>query len=116
MTEYRREWELIRQIKNIDSITKFQKIVESFYLIQAYGVLIRDASDNLIEVFKRVSLKETICGGLSPTHNLKKEMKDIFDKYEIFGAVDWWNSESPKIVQKYIQLEEKSLTTAPIAQ
>ena len=116
LSDYGREWNLIKQIKNIDSITKFQKIVESFYLIQAYGVLNKDASDNLIEVFKRVSLKETICGGLSPTHSLKKEMKDILDKYEIFGAVDWWEAKSPKIVQKYIELEEKSLTTAPIAQ
>jgi hypothetical protein len=114
--DHRREWELISQIKNIDSITKFQNTVESFYLIKKYGVLDKDASDNLIQVFKRVSLKETICGGLSPTHNLKKEMKDILDKYEIFGAVDWYVDKSAKIVEKYIQLEEKSLTTALIAQ
>jgi hypothetical protein len=42
-------------------------------------------------------------------------MKDILDKYEIFGAVDWWEAKSPKIVQKYLQLEEKSLTTSPVA-
>jgi hypothetical protein len=114
--DHRREWQLISQIKNIDSITKFQNIVESFYLIKKNGHLDKDSSDNLIEVFKRVSLKETVCGGLSPTHSLKKEMKDILDRYEIFGAVDWWQDKSAKIVQKYIQLEEKSLTTAPIAQ
>jgi hypothetical protein len=116
LSEYQREWNLIRQIKNIDSITKFQKIVQSFYLIKKNGHLDKDASDNLIEVFKRVFLKETVCGGLSPTHSLKKEMKDILDKYEIFGAVDWWEAKSPKVVQKYIELEEKSLTTSPVAQ
>ena len=116
LNDYRREWEYMINIKNIPAITKFQDLVKSFYLLKKNGHLDKDASDNLIDVFNRAGFKDTICGGLRPTHDLHQEIKDIFNKYEIFKAVDLYDAKGPKIVQKYLELEEKSLTTVPVTQ
>ena len=91
-------------------ITKFQDIVKSFYLLKKNGHFDKDASDNLIDVFNRTGFKDTVCGGLNPTHDLKKEMENIFNRYQIFRAVEWYDVNGPKIVQKYLELEEKALT------
>jgi len=110
LKDYRIQWEYMINIKNIPAITKFQDLVKSFYLFKKNGYLDKDTSDNLIDVFNRAGFKDTVCGGLKPTHDLKKEIESIFNKYEIFKAVDWYEIKGPKIVQKYLELEEKALT------
>lgn len=112
LSDYRNEWPFLMGIKNIPDIVAFQNVVKSFYLIKTNGALDKDASDYFITLFDRTHLKDVVCGGKAATHDLKKEIEKIFNKYEIFKSIDWYPESNRKIVQKYLDLEEKALTSA----
>lgn len=112
LKDYKIKWQFLERLKHIPDIVAFQNVVKSFYLIESNGTLDKDASDNFIRLFDRTHLKDVICGGKTATHDLKKEIEKIFNKYQIFKAIDWYDHNGPKIVQKYLDLEEKTLTSA----
>ena len=98
-------------IKNISTIKNFCDLVDSFRLSQE-----ESASDELISLFKRTRFLQTVTAGLKPTHCLSGELEKIISKYKIFNAIEWCHSEAAPITEKYLQLEEKNLTTAPFTQ
>lgn len=112
LKDYKIQWQFLVWLKYIPDIVAFQNVVKSFYLIESNGTLDKDASDNFISLFDRTNLKDVICGGKTSTHNLKNEIEKIFNKYEIFNTIDWYDGKNPRIVQKYLDLEEKNLTSA----
>jgi hypothetical protein len=99
------------RIKNISAIKDFCDLVDSFKLWHEVSV-----ADEIISMFSRTGLLQTVTAGLKPTHCLSEEIKKIKSKYKILDAIDWFRSESAPITEKYLQLEEKSLTTAPVTQ
>ena len=112
LKDYKIQWEFLEELKHIPDIVAFQNVVKSFYLIRSNRTLDKTASDDFISLFDRTHLKDVVCGGKVATHDLKREIEKIFDKYEIFRAIDWFNEKGPKIVQKYLDLEEIALTSA----
>ena len=109
--EFFHELRYLYCIKNISTIRDFCDLVDSFKLWHEVSV-----ADEIISMFSRTQLLTTVTAGLTPTCSLTEEIKKIKSKYKILDAIDWFRSESAPITEKYLQLEEKSLTTAPIPQ
>ena len=105
------ELRYLRFIKDISTVKNFCDLVDSFKLNQEESV-----ADVLISLFSRTCLLETVTAGLKPTYSLSIEMDKIKSKYKIFDAIEWCRPETAPITEKYLQLEEKSLTSAPAAQ
>jgi hypothetical protein len=68
-------------------------------------------ADELIAIFERTGLLGTVTANLKPTHSLEIEFNKMKDQFEIFKAINWYEDKNALIVEKYLQLEEKSLTT-----
>ena len=109
--EFFHELRYLYCIKNISTIKNFCDLVDSFKLWHEISV-----ADEIISMFSRTQLLTTVTAGLKPTCCLTEEIKKIKSKYKILDAIDWFRSENAPITEKYLQLEEKSLTTAPITQ
>jgi hypothetical protein len=102
------EMRFLRRIKNITIIKDFSDLVESFNLRS----MNTNMADELIAIFERTGLLGTITANLKPTHSLEIEFNKIKDQFEIFKAINWYEDKNAPIVEKYLQLEEKSLTAA----
>jgi hypothetical protein len=97
----------LRCIKNITIIKDFSDLVESFNLRS----MNTNMADELIAIFERTGLLGTVTANLKPTHSLEIEFNKMKDQFEIFKAINWYEDKNALIVEKYLQLEEKSLTT-----
>jgi hypothetical protein len=69
-------------------------------------------ADELIAIFERTGLLGTITANLKPTHSLTNEFNKITDQFQIFKTINWYEDKNAPIIEKYLQLEEKSLTAA----
>jgi hypothetical protein len=101
------EMRFLRRIKNVAVIKDFSDLVESFHLQTVNTVI----ADELIATFERTGLLGTVTANLKPTHSLEIEFNKMKDQFEIFKAINWYEDKNALIVEKYLQLEEKSLTT-----
>jgi hypothetical protein len=102
------EMRFLRHIKNITVIKDFSDLVESFNLRS----MNTNMADELIAIFERTGLLGTVTANLKPTHSLEIEFNKMKDQFEIFKAINWYEDKNALIVEKYLQLEEKSLTAA----
>lgn len=109
--EFPYELKYLYRIKNISAIKDFCDLVDSFKLWHEVSV-----ADEIISMFARTGLLQTVTAGLQPTHCLSEEIKKIKNKYAILDILDWYRPETALVTEKYLQLEEKSLTTAPVTQ
>jgi hypothetical protein len=101
------EMRFMRGIKNVAVIKDFNDLVESFHLQTVNTVI----ADELIATFERTGLLGTVTANLKPTHSLQSEFNKIINQFEIFKAINWYDDKHAPIIEKYLQLEEKSLTT-----
>jgi len=109
--EFPYELKYLYRIKNISAIKDFCDLVDSFKLWHEVPV-----ADEIISMFTRTGLLQTVTAGLQPTHCLTEEIKKVKNKYAILDILDWYRPETALVTEKYLQLEEKSLTTAPVTQ
>ena len=109
--EFPYELKYLYRIKNISAIKDFCDLVDSFKLWYEVSV-----ADEIISMFTRTGLLQTVTAGLQPTHCLTEEIKKVKNKYAILDILDWYRPETALVTEKYLQLEEKSLTTAPVTQ
>jgi hypothetical protein len=109
--EFPYELKYLYHIKNISAIKDFCDLVDSFKLWHEVSV-----ADEIISMFARTGLLQTVTAGLQPTHCLSEEIKKVKNKYAILDILDWYRPETALVTEKYLQLEEKSLTTTPVTQ
>lgn len=98
----------LSKINNIPIITKFTNLIDSFKIHNDMIV-----SDSFISLFKNTGLLSVVTAKLQPTHNLNNELNKIKERYKIFEALDiYMKDRGPAIVEKYLLLEEKFLTSS----
>lgn len=107
-----KEMAYLGHIEGIDTISQFNKLVKSFNLFEAQGMMDFRAGEHFINLFSRADLLGIIMEGLTPTSCLFDELKKIKSKYSILDVINWYDNDGPKVLEKYLQLEEKSLTPA----
>jgi len=107
-----KEMAYLGHIERIDTISQFNKLVKSFNLFEAQGMIDFRAGEHFINLFSRADLLGIIMEGLTPTSCLFDELKKIKSKYSILDVINWYDNDGPKVLEKYLQLEEKSLTPA----
>jgi hypothetical protein len=108
---YGKQMNYLKGIKAIKVISEFNELVKYFGLFFKDGDIDFDTGDSFIHLFSRVGLVDTVANRLPATHSLSEEFLKIKDKYPIFDAVEWYSDSGPAVVEKYLTLQEKSLTT-----
>lgn len=108
---YDKQMNYLKEIKGIKAISEFNKLVKSFGLFFKDGDIDFSAGNDFIFLFRMAGLVDTVTNGLPATHHLAEEFLKIKEKYPIFDAVEWRSDSGPAIVEKYLALQEKSLTT-----
>jgi hypothetical protein len=108
---YGKQMNYLNGIKAIKAISEFNELVKSFGLFFKDGDIDFNTGDSFIYLFSRVGLVDTVTNCLPATHSLSEEFLKIKEKYPILGAVEWYSDSGPAIVEKYLTLQEKSLTT-----
>jgi hypothetical protein len=97
--------EYLSKIKGVKDIKSFVSLCNSFTFSKD-----KCLDDDIIEIFNRSKLLKEFTQNLQPTNNLEKEFSSLTKQFPILKALDKHDIEGAKIVEKYLQLQEKDLT------